>query len=131
MLITLKLYAVVTEPGPAICELTGVPLGTIATTYVLARNVERAARRAGEVIGRLISNRQVTGDHGEPWARALIDSKILRREHEVVVVGHHAHQSRDIVRVPPDQNHGEIIGQWEKAHGRLTMTCGDVFTVVH
>lgn len=131
MLVTLKLYLVVTEPGPAICELSGMPLGSIASVYILARNGELAAQRASEVIGRLITRNQVVASDDEPWARALIVSKVLSRQHEVVVVGHHAHQSRSIVRVPPGQNHGEIIGEWEKVHGYKTMTCGGAFAVLH
>lgn len=131
MLVTLKLYVAVTEPGPAICELNNMPLGSIASTYVLARNNSLAAQRAGEVIGRLITTRQMIPSDDEPWARALIASKVLSRQDEVVIVGHHAHQSRNIVRVPPGRTKGDIIGQWEKLHGYKTMTCGTAFAVVH
>lgn len=131
MLVTLKLYVAVTEPGPAICELNEMPLGSIASTYVLARNGSLAAQRASEVIGRLITRSQMAPSHDEPWARALIDSRVLSRQNEVVVISHHAHQSRRIVRVPPGRTDGEIIGQWEKAHGYKTMTCGTAFAVVH
>lgn len=131
MLVTLKLYAVVTEPGPAICELTGVPLDTLATTYILALDTELAAQRAGEVIGRLITTGQVTQARSKTWARALIKKKLLSRQGEmVVVVGHHAYQSGDIVRVSPGHNHGEIIGQWRKAHGGMTMAYGPTFAMV-
>ena len=113
MQITLKLYVVVTEPGPAICGLTDIPLGGIARIYVLARHAGFAAQRVSQVIGRIITTNRMAPDQGEPWARALIESGILSRQNEMAIIGYHAHQSTAVVHIDPRTDGAEVLGHWK------------------
>lgn len=121
MEIVLKLYEALDDPGDSVPPLAGFPNYCLTSLYVLARTQSFAARRLTQVVGRTVTVNEVFLSPGDECSELLIASRILSRQNEVIVIGHHAHQSRAIVRVMPGRNRGEIIGYWRKENGQKTM----------